>query len=136
MTGLDALEAVIGALRPLPLIRLLEVRRPGRELPGASWSREPAFLRVKYAVPDAYAPGKPGHVQEFHMSIPDLGDYPTPCGPRGWAGWLLHALTYLAAHEVAEFFVVGGERLFDPHGRPGVQVVHLPPPPVHFLGRR
>jgi len=133
-TGVAALNLVIASLRPMPLVEELSVA-PGQMVQPPGWAepyREPGVLRVVYRAPDAYDSAGGGRVrqQRWLVTLPADGPFGEPaCGPRAWAAWLLWVLTYLAAHEVAEFFVAGGERLFDPHAAGAWLVVDLPPPP-------
>lgn len=144
LTGLPALEAVIAGMRPFPLVESIRVyaQTAGRDPDdlGLSWDQHLGVLDIVYLAPDAYAPERPGHKQQFRVMIPNGALYAEPAGEkaagvREWAAWLCWVLSYLAVHEVAEFFVVGGVRLFDPHAKGARPVLELPPMPFMLRGR-
>jgi hypothetical protein len=130
LTGLSLLVEIIGALGPLPVRSEIRVRSTGLGV-DSGWG-DPRFigwLDITYWAPDAYNP-REVREQKFRMTIPGNMGLEEEASPLQWARWLMWALAYLAVHEVAEFFVVGGERLFDPHAKGAVPVLEVPPMPL------
>lgn len=71
-----------------------------------------ATLLIRYNAPDAYQPER---------TIPITARFPVPYLPGlscdEWMRWLHSLIMQVEMHEVGEFFVVAGERPFDPHAR-------------------